>query len=233
MKTIKIFVLLISKTIFVPIFCQIQFSPSNYQNDMLLYVKSFLPSDPVILEAGGHFGEDTIRMKIIWPKATMHVFEPLSSSFEKMISDTKDLSSVFCYPYALTTFSGKTNFYIDIPNNAASSIGYPVEWNENEFNKTPIQVSCITINEWAKANNISKIDFMWLDMEGHELFALQNASNILKTVKAIFTEVSFVPIRQGSCLYTDLKNFLESQGLYEVWKSCDSGRFGDALFVRK
>lgn len=225
--------LILLPTTLFPVLPQVVFSAHNYQNAMLSYVKSFLPSDPIILEAGGHFGEDTIRMKSMWPNATMHVFEPLPSSFEKMIYSTHNLSKVFCYPYALTTFSGNTNFYIDIPNNAASSIGYPVEWNESEFNKTPIQVPCITINEWAKFNNISKIDFMWLDMEGHELYALQHARDILGTIRAIYTEISFEPIRIDSCSYINLRNFLESEGFYEAWKSSDTGRFGDALFVRK
>ena len=208
-------------------------SPSfRNPDEMLSFVKSFLPTSPTILEAGGHFGEDTIRMKTVWPNATIHVFEPLPSSFAKMIQETGHLSSVFCYPYALTTYSGETNFYIDIPNNAASSIGYPVTWNAHEFNKIPIQVTCITINDWAKLTHTSQIDFMWLDMEGHELYALQHASSILNTVQAIYTEISFVPIREGSCSYTELRKFLEAQGFYEVWKrSC--GRFGDALFIKK
>ncbi len=202
-------------------------------DEMLAFVKPFLPESPVILEAGGHFGEDTNRMKSLWPNATMLVFEPLPSSFEIMVRETQHLPDVICYPYALTTFSGKTHFYIDIPNNAASSIGYPVEWNESEFDKTPIEVPCITLNDWAHENNISHIDFMWLDMEGHEYYALQNGLDILKTVKAIYTEISFVPVREGSTLYPDFKKFLESEGFCEVWKSCDVGRYGDALFIKK
>ena len=208
----------------------IQFKNSN---EMLRYVKKFLPESPVILEAGGNLGEDTNRMKSIWPHATMHVFEPLPSSFEVMCKKTKHLSSVTCYPYALTSYSGKTNYYIDIPNNAASSIGYPVKWNEHEFNKTPIEVPCITIDEWSTQNDIFHIDFMWLDMETHELYALQHALRILETVKAIYTEVAYVPLRQNSCLYPDLRKFLESQGFREVWKSGYGSKFGDALFVKK
>ena len=85
-------------------------------NAMLHYVKKLLPQAPQILEAGGHFGEDTIKMKKIWPNATIHVFEPLPSSFEKMQNQTNNLKNVTCYPYALTTYSGETNFYIDLPN---------------------------------------------------------------------------------------------------------------------
>lgn len=224
---------LLGSTTFISASLQVSFPPGNYWDAVLLYVKSLVPENPVILEAGGHYGEDTIRMKTVWPQATMHVFEPLQISFEKMILDAGHLSNTFFYPYALTTYSGTTCFYIDIPNNAASSIGYPVEWNASEFDTTPIEVSCITLDEWAKQNNVTKIDFMWLDMEGHELYALQHALDILPTVQAIFTEISFVPVREGSCSYYDLRAFLESQGFYEAWKSGDSGRYGDALFLKR
>lgn len=210
--------------------CAISFKNPD---QMLHFVKSYLPESPVILEAGGHFGEDTNRMKSLWPNAIMHVFEPLPSSFEIMLRDTRHLTGVVCYPYALTTYSGDINFYIDIPNNAASSIGYPVSWNAVEFNKDPIKVPCITLSDWAQQCAITHIDFMWLDMEGHELYALQNGIDILKTVRAIYTEISFAPIREGSCLHKDLKFFLESQGFHEVWRSSETGLFGDALYIKK
>ena len=202
-------------------------------DQMLAFVKTLIPDAPVIIEAGGHFGEDTKRMKKVWPDATMHVFEPLPSSFEVMTKETQNLTKVMCYPYALTTYSGKTNFYINIPNNAASSIGYPVEWNEHEFDKTPIEVPCTTLNDWSLQYQVEHVDFMWLDMEGHELYALEHALNILSSVKAIYTEIDFVPLRIGGCLYPDLKKFLESQGFSEVWKRRSCPRFGDALFIKK
>lgn len=199
---------------------------------MLAYVKELLPIDPVILEAGGHHGEDSCKMKALWRNATMHVFEPLPSSFEKLVKNTQHLSSVYCYPYALSNFSGTAHFYIDLYNDGACSIGFPVEWNKYEFDPLPIQVPCITLDDWATAHNIKNIDFMWLDMEGHELHALQHSLSILNSVKAIYTEISFIPIRENSCSYVDLRKFLESQGFCEVWKSSESGRFGDALFIR-
>ncbi len=199
---------------------------------MLLFVRSLLPDAPVILEAGGHFGEDTINMKRVWPNAQMHVFEPLPSSFEKMLKETAHLTKVTCYPYALTSYTGKTCFYIDIPNNGASSIGYPVSWNQSEFDKNPIEVPCITLKEWAETNRVDHIDFMWLDMEGHELYALQCAFPLLDNVSAIYTEISFEPIRQNSCLYMDLKKFLEQHGFCEIWQRAWSKANGDALFVK-
>lgn len=200
-------------------------------DEMLNSLKGILPDNPVILEAGGNLGEDTLRMKSIYPNSTIHVFEPIPSSFSSLEFTTNHLNNVNRYQCALADYVGVTDFYIDIPNNAASSILYPVEWNESEFDKTPIKVNCTTINKWAKDNNVTHVDFMWLDMEGYELFALKYATDILKTVKAIFTEISYQPIRKGSCSYIDLKEFLESYGFKETWKS-SYGPFGDALFMK-
>lgn len=211
--------------------CVFGFTETEVHN-ILIFVSSFTPKSPIILEAGGRFGEDTIRIKSIWPDAQIHVFEPLPSSFKKLSENTAALTGVLRYPYALSTYSGKTQFYIDPSNPGASSIGHPVEWNENEFDKTPIEVPCITLDDWAQANNIHNIDFMWLDMEGHELYALQHATSILSNVKAIYTEISYKPIRQNSCLYKDLRAFLEQNGFQEVSKATWPDLSGDALFIK-
>lgn len=212
-----------------PNFSNIYFSN---EDDMLNYVKKLLPESPVILEAGGHHGEDTLRMKNIWENATIHVFEPLPSSYNTILQNTKSLSNIFTYPYALSNYTGITNFYINFHNDGASSINKPVNFNQHEFEKIPINVNCITIDNWAMQHNVSCIDFMWLDMEGHELFALKNSLRILSSVKAIYTEVIFTPVRENCCLYIDLKKFLESQGFNEICKLYYNDRFGNVLFLK-
>ena len=202
-------------------------------DEMLAHVKKYLPENPIVLEAGGRFGEDTVRMKSLWPNATMHVFEPLPSSFKTMLEAVNHLPDVHCYPYALTSYCGSTDFYINPENIGACSINAPVSWNENEFEKTPIKIPCTTLNEWMREQSISHIDFMWLYMEGHELYALQHGTDVLKTVTAIYTEISFVPVRISSGQYLQLKYFLLLNGFAEVWKSCSEGRYGDALFIKK
>lgn len=202
-------------------------------DDMLGYVRRFLPNNPVILEAGGRDGEDSCRMKKVWPHATMHVFEPWGPSFEKLTQCTQGLSNVHRYQYALTTYSGTIEFHINFHNDGACSIGAPLDYNKHEFRTDTVSVPCTTLAAWAAAEGVDHIDFMWLDMEGHELYALMHApKKLLNSIKAIYTEVDFVKVREGSCLYEDLKKFLASYGFVEVWKAC-YGRFGDALFIKK
>ena len=151
-----------------------------------------------------------------------------------MLEAINDLPDVHGYPYALSTYSGTTNFYLNPGNIGACSINAPVSWNEKEFEKTPIKIPCTTLNEWMLEHEITHVDFMWLDMEGHELYALQHGTDLLKTVKAIYTEVSFVPVRINSGAYTDLNALLIAHGFSEVWRSTyKEEKYGDALFIKK
>lgn len=198
-------------------------------DNALNFVKKILPNNPIILEAGGFDGTDTRRMKNIWPGSTLHVFEPLPNSFVKLQKAISELSNVMLYPYALSNYSGRTNFYVNSHNEGASSIDFPANFIAFQFIKVPIEVECVTINDWVKKFKISHIDFMWLDIEGRELYVLESALNILQSVRVIYTEVNYIPIRKGGCVYSELKLFLEKQGFKEVWKS-RFGIQGNALF---
>jgi hypothetical protein len=58
-----------------------------------------------------------------------------------------------------------------------------------------------------------------------------SSPQILKTVKAIYTQTHFYPFRLGTTHYTTLKPFLESQGfvLLEHWYQ--EGLGGNAIFL--
>lgn len=207
--------------------------PFKKPNDVLEYVKQFLPASPIILEAGAHLGEDTINMKSIWPDATTHAFEPLPDSFKAMRKNLMHLKNTHCYPLALSDHNGIAQFYLNPGNSGACSINAPVNWNASEFEKHPTQIHCMTIDSWANLYDVTSIDFMWLDMEGHELYALKHAKKILESVKAIYTEISFIPVRINSCNHNDLKTFLEEHGFTEVWRWEVGNGYGDALFIKK
>jgi len=55
------------------------------------YFRAFLPEKPVILEAGAHKGKDTVELAKIWPKGTIHAFEPVPTLFKKTCDDHQRL----------------------------------------------------------------------------------------------------------------------------------------------
>ena len=173
-------------------------------------IKRILPEDPIILEAGAHYGQDTRWMAELWPKGTIHAFEPTPVNFQRVEQIAKEFTNIRCCTYALDIECCTKLFYQDGDedhgNQGANSLLL-----HNILAKSsnpPIKVECLTIDQWASQEGVDHVDFMWLDIEGNELNALKGAPNILSTVKAIFTEVNLQEFWHGAATYNTLKTWL-------------------------
>lgn len=205
-------------------------------------VRHFLNECPKILEAGGHEGEDTVNMHLFWPKSTIYSFEPNPFAYEKMKERVKGYDQIFTYPLALFNYDGMVQFFIQLNNgnDGASSVllaspeyselGHQHSW---WYIDREIEVPCITLDSWAKREGIEEIDFMWLDMEGAELFVLKAGTQVLRNVKAIYTEVNFQEFRIQMTQYKDLFQFLNDQGFEQIFFEGDTSFQGNAIFVNK
>ena len=194
----------------------------NSSIEVAQFVKKYLPENPFILEAGAFNGDDTKVFARFWPKSTIFAFEPVPEIYEIAKKHTASFKNVHVYPFALSDKDGHAEFFIlelsskpGIPFGAGSLLSPENELKRHDarivFPKK-ITVQQTTIDNSAKSQKVSYIDFMWLDMQGHELTALIHAKTILPTVKLIYIEVEFVEIYTGNPLYKDVKIWLESQG---------------------
>lgn len=210
--------------------------------DELKFVSPLLPENPTILEAGVCDGSDTYQMKKKWPQATIYGFEALPDHFRRAREKTKHLSGITLYPCALFDRIGTLTFYASQKIPGASSllrdnldnieIPKDIHYDGVNYLDLPITVSCTTVDAWAAQANVKKIDYIWLDTEGAELYILRNAQTILSTVKVISTEVNFKEFRKGMTLFPDLYEFLTQQGfeLKYIWGRKDWQAV--AIFVR-
>ena len=120
----------------------------------------------------------------------------------------------------------------------ASSLHAPQErlqWSNIEYPYT-ITVETITIDSWATQNNIAYLDLLWLDLQGHELTALQGAQQMLKKVKVVYTEVNFVHAYKNQQLYTEIDDWMLTQYFVPIAKDfADTAPrfFGNMLFIQK
>ncbi len=193
---------------------------SGKHADVFNIVQNYLPQNPVILEAGAFDGVDTERMKIIWPEATIFSFEPDPENFVKLQNKTKNLKNVFISTLALSDKIGQAIFYRsqdqrNVGNRQSGSLLAPKEhlaYAPHVTFSNDFDVYTTTIDDWAKTQGINQIDFLWLDMQGAELLALKAGTNILKNVRAIYTEVEFVEAYKDQALCGELQHWLEGQG---------------------
>lgn len=208
---------------------------SSFSSDPLMIIKKLIPKKPVILESGARFGIDTKRMAKLWPKAQIYAFEPNPNSYEKLKKNTNHLSNVKIHKLALSDFCGTSEFWVSTVNPGASSL---LKKNTRDcflkatFKKDPIYVECLTIDDWAKSNDVETIDFMWLDMEGYELFALQASPNIFQTTKVIYMEVNYQELLEGEPLYQEVKSWMEDQGFHEIWHQKMGNFQANVIFAR-
>lgn len=199
-------------------------------------ISQFLPENPVMIEAGGHYGEDSVRLAYFWPKGTVHAFEPNPTAFTKLLQNTKPYSNVHCYPLALNDEKGVFPFYINTTggNDGASSLLEAGEIWLWYYKDIQIEVPAVTLDEWQEEFKIGMVDFMWLDLEGLELRVLQAAKNILTTCKVIYTEVNHREYRKNMVQYEELKEYLDSHEFVEIryWPFSHVEQ-GNSLFVKK
>lgn len=75
-------------------------------------------------------------------------------------------------------------------------------------------------------------DLLAMDTQGYELEVLKGATETLRSVKVVYTEVSNVPLYEGSALVEDLDAFLQPFGFKRVRTDWTGGTWGDAVYVK-
>lgn len=214
----------------------------NSQNFFPLLQK-VLPEDPVILEAGAFTGKDTLAMARYWPKATIYAFEPVPEIFYSLQEATHTVPSIKCYPFALSTTNQKEIFYkAEHPKKPgklcqAGSLLKPLERLTVSPIRYPatIEVPSVTLNSWAHDNAINQIDFMWLDLQGHELAVLEHADTLLPSVKALYLEVNFIQAYSQQTEYHALQNWLKKNEFTIIAKDFEDETrwfFGNILCIK-
>lgn len=215
--------------------------------EVLECVQKWLPQNPVIIDAGSYDGQDSILMAKWWPQGKIFAFEPVPQMFLKTRQNTASYANIACFPFALADVSEKKVLYISKTQDhiaASSSLLQPKEhldfYPEILF-PTQIEVEGVALDDWAEQQAIKHIDFLWLDMQGFELFVLKQ-SQLAARVSAIYTEVEFIEAYAGQYLYEDVCSWMQSQGFEMVGadfveppkpNQIKNRRFwGNCLFVR-
>jgi FkbM family methyltransferase len=160
-------------------------------------------------------------------------FEPQPDAF-KMLMDK--IGDKFCEGYwaknfALGSFHGKATMYV-ASNGQSSSLLKPqlhsIQYPDIKFNKQ-IEVDVCMLDE--EYESWSDFNFINIDVEGYELEVFKGATQTLKRIDYIMSEVSKVYLRKDQVLVNELDEFLSD--FERVETNWAGGTWGDALYIRK
>src|SRR5262249_43556363 len=150
---------------------------------------------------------------------------------------TKGVANVRTYNAALSARSGQATMHVSGgKSDGSSSLLRPtghLKIHPRVTFASCVQVPCVSLDDWARQNGIDKVDLIWFDLQGLEFDVLSASSQVLPTVRAIYTEVSLTEMYQGSCLYPEYRSWMESHGFNVVDEDLRWVDMGNVLFARK
>jgi len=206
-------------------------------NEVLAMVKAKLGDAATVVEAGAHFGSDTVRMAEMFPEGRIHAFEPVSFLHQVLEAQTRHFPNVRTHQLALAAHDGPAEFHVSEGNAGASSSllnpnGHLAFHPSIKFTETMV-VNCSTLDGWAAREGVEKVDFAWLDMQGSEHSVLEASPKIFSTIKVLYTEVSLMEMYEGAPLYGNYRKWLESHGFEVVLEDLRWKDMGNVLLAKK
>jgi FkbM family methyltransferase len=165
-------------------------------NGELRVMRQFLPESSVVFDVGAHIGEWSKLALSVNPGLNIHCFEPSRENFTNL---TRNISSpnVTCNPFGLSSEKGERPLFIFRSAPGLHSLyqrrGLESGWGLKTPEETE-RVKLDTLENYCAERRIEKIDFLKVDVEGHEL-------EVFKGGRSLFEEnrVRMVQFEYGGC----------------------------------
>jgi len=148
----------------------------------------------------------------LFPGSQIIGFEVDEDLCEEM--NSKAVAGMRYYPNALGERNESRAFYIT-NHPMCSSLYEPNEplislYNNFEvaYVKRKTEINTVGMDYFAHANNIPRVDFIKIDIQGAELDVFRGGSQVLKNVLALVCEVEFIPHYIKQPLFGDVCTFL-------------------------
>jgi len=157
-----------------------------------------LKPDAVICDVGANNGDFSQAFSMVYPKAKIILFEPISDHLAKLHS-LRELKSFpwEIQPCALGAKAEKLTIEIPDAQAAASSLlGFSsayLDRNPSASKTTTTQCDVRRLDDvWQEVGGGQEIDLLKIDVEGFEFSVLEGAQMTLPMVKNIIVEVSLL-----------------------------------------
>lgn len=198
----------------------------------------------VILDVGSRHGLEAIKFLEQFPKATVFCIEANPLALEELRSNVSNYTQIRVIGKAVNSFDGECDFYAIDPNATITphpdgNLGASSLFEARSDLKIPekyvqklIRVPCMRLDTFFIENNISRVDAIWMDLQGAELVALETIpESMFATMAVVQSELETQEIYRGQGLFSDVHAFMEGKG-FELKTSMPHGDIsGDHIFV--
>jgi len=196
----------------------------TYETGTMKVLNTLLQPGDIVFDVGANIGWYTTHMAQLVRSGQCHAFEPLPTAFEALKRNCalNGLSSeVRLNQLALGESEGAAHLYVferlAHSRSSLSTLG--------RTDYTACEVPMITIDKYATANGITRVDLVKVDVEGAEMSVLRGAGSLF--------ELDFPPIwviemnvetaDNFGYVPSDLLSYVESHGDYRFYRIVGNG----------
>ena len=150
-----------------------------YEKPSLVFIKKFLASksDIVVADIGANIGNHCLDFATY--ASRVYAFEPIDITFELLKENlvNNGFDNVTAVNQALSNVNEEAEIYLVKANMGASSLE-----NRDESSEKRV-VTKIIGDEFFESSNIERLDFIKIDVEGHEAHAIQGLEKTIAKFK--------------------------------------------------
>jgi FkbM family methyltransferase len=190
------------------------------------FVASRLSSNQeiIIFDVGANIGQYTQELLTVFDmsKTKIFCFEPSPAAFRQLAAGTRGAANVFLFNIGLGERDEKRMLYSDFKGSDLGSL-YDLQTPFRPFEKRsaePVEIK--SLENFCRENHIRRIDFLKMDIEGHELKVLENALNMIKSGNIKYIQFEFGPCSIDSRTYFRDYFFLLNK-YYKIYRIVQDG----------
>jgi len=177
-------------------------------NKMDFNLKSFI-------DIGAYHGSFSKTIKLFFPNAVIHAFEPQKPSYQKLKTLSKNYKNFHTYNFALGKERKKENIFISNFEPSSSLLKMESEHIKafpNTGENIQQQINVRRLDDILDQKDLMSPVLMKIDVQGYEKFVLQGSSKVLKNIDYIICELSIVELYSNQPLFSEMHDFILGLG---------------------
>jgi len=173
---------------------------------------------PIFFDVGANIGDYAKELRTEFANAIIYAFEPNKNTFETTQKNMGNLD-IYCVNLGLGRQSEKEKIYSYASDKSSqhASIYKDVLLDFHKVESiVEIEIELTTIDKFCSNQQIDFIDFLKVDVEGHEIEVLKGAKNMINEKKIEIIQFEFNVCNVISRVF--LKDFYEILNNYEIYR---------------
>lgn len=185
---------------------------ASIRNEIRAFTKVSSLDPSLAIDMGGNKGVFAHELTQMYPHLELHIFEPSTLNLDHLNAAFSSSPNTFVVPMGLSNVTGAASLFSDQPGSGFASLTRRnLDHAKIDFDFVETIRTIKFEDYWVKELQKREIDFMKLDVEGHELDVLEGMGSSLDATRILQFEFGGCNIDTRT-YFKDFWSFLTNKG---------------------